>query len=176
MVVKKVVKKKEIKAKIKKKEPIKKEIVDKKTVEKTNNNNNNNNIVTENPPPKVNDNKKTPLGDFDNDKNLVKIENGKYALKNQKVDGINIVIHNEIPPAYPELALKMGYRKKTIVKVRFLVGKDGHVSNIKFYTNSTYGFEDEVRKVLKNWVFEPILYNNSPTPVYFYKVFNFVAK
>ena len=116
------------------------------------------------------------LGDQENDKNLIKIENGQYALKNQKVSGIHVVIQKEIPPAYPDLALKMGYRKETLVKVKFLVDKKGRIEDIKFYTNSKYGFESEVEKALKQWVFEPILYQNKPMPIYFYKVFHFVSK
>ncbi len=116
------------------------------------------------------------LGDQENDKNLVKIQNGQYALKNQKISGIHVVIQKEVPPSYPDLALKMGYRKETIVKVKFLVDKKGHVGDIKFYTNSKYGFEVEVEKALKNWVFEPILYQKKPMPIYFYKVFHFVSK
>ena len=116
------------------------------------------------------------LGDRDNDKNLVKIKNGEYALKNQKVSGINIVISKEVAPTYPELALKMGYRKETIVKVKFLVGKDGRVEDIKFYSKSKYGFEKEVEKALKQWKFDPIIYKGTPTPTYFYKVFNFTPK
>jgi protein TonB len=116
------------------------------------------------------------LGDRENDKNLVKIKNGEYALKNQKISGINIVINKEIAPTYPELALKMGYRKDTVVKVKFLVGKTGFVEDIKFYTKSKYGFEVEVEKALKQWKFDPIIYKGTPTPTYFYKVFNFVAK
>ena len=107
---------------------------------------------------------------------LVKIQNGQYALKNQKVSGIHVVIQKEVPPSYPDLALKMGYRKETIVKVKFLVDEKGHVGDIKFYTNSKYGFEVEVEKALKNWVFEPILYQKKPMPIYFYKVFHFVSK
>jgi protein TonB len=116
------------------------------------------------------------LGNQENDKNLVKVQNGQYALKNQKVSGINIVIHKEIPPSYPDLALKMGYRKETLVKVKFLVDKKGRVGDIKFYTKSKYGFEDEVEKALKQWVFEPIIYQEKPMPIYFYKVFHFVSK
>jgi len=116
------------------------------------------------------------LGDQENDKNLVKIQNGQYALKNQKVSGIHVVIQKEIPPAYPDLALKMGYKKETLVKVKFLVDKKGRIEDIKFYTNSKYDFESEVEKALKQWVFEPILYQDKPIPIYFYKVFHFVSK
>ncbi|MCS5421858.1 MULTISPECIES: energy transducer TonB [Psychrilyobacter] len=116
------------------------------------------------------------LGNQENDKNLIKIQNGQYALKNQKVSGINIVIHKEIPPSYPDLALKMGYEKETLVKVKFLVDKKGRVEDIKFYTSSKYGFEDEVKKALKQWVFEPVVYQDKPMPIYFYKVFHFVSK
>ena len=116
------------------------------------------------------------LGDLENDKNLIKIQNGQYALKNQKVSGIHIVIQKEISPTYPNLALKMGYKKETLVKVKFLVDKKGRIGDIKFYTNSKYGFESEVEKALKQWVFEPIVYQNKPMPIYFYKVFHFVSK
>ncbi|UUV18692.1 TonB family protein [Fusobacteria bacterium ZRK30] len=116
------------------------------------------------------------LGDQENDKNLIKIQNGQYALKNQKVSGIHIVIQKEISPAYPDLALKMGYKKETLVKVKFLVDKKGRIKDIKFYTSSKYGFESEVEKALKKWVFEPILYHDKPMPIYFYKVFHFVSK
>lgn len=110
------------------------------------------------------------------DKNLVNIKDGEYALKNQRVSGIHIVIDKEIPPTYPDLALKMGYKKETIVKVKFLVNKKGKVRDIKFYTSSKYGFENEVEKALKQWVFEPIIYRDKPMPIYFYKVFHFVSK
>ncbi|MEI6858048.1 energy transducer TonB [Psychrilyobacter sp.] len=118
----------------------------------------------------------TILGDQENDKNLIKIKNGQYALKNQKVSGIHVVIHKEIPPSYPNLALKMGYRKETLVKVKFLVDRKGRVGEVKFYTNSKYGFEDEVEKALKQWVFEPIIYRGKPMAIYFYKIFRFVSK
>lgn len=116
------------------------------------------------------------LKDEENDKNLIKIQNGRYALKNQKVSGIHIVINKEVLPTYPDLALKMGYKKETIVKVKFLVNKKGKVGDIKFYTSSKYGFENEVEKALKQWAFEPIIYRNRPMPLYFYKVFHFVSK
>ena len=116
------------------------------------------------------------LGNQKNDKNLVKIQNGQYALKNQKISGIHIIIQKEISPAYPNLALKMGYRKETFVKVKFLVNKKGRVQDIKFYTKSKYGFEYEVESALKQWIFEPIIYQDKPMPIYFYKVFHFVSK
>lgn len=113
------------------------------------------------------------LGDQENDKNLIKMENGQYALKNQNVSGIHIVIQKEVPPERPDLALKMGYNKETLVKVKFLVDEKGRVGNITFYTSSKYDFEYEVEKALKQWIFEPICYKNKPIPVYFYKVFRF---
>lgn len=138
-----------------------------KNIEK---NNSNIEMVQETP---TND---TVLGDKENDKNLIKIQNGKYALKNQKISGINIIIQKEIPPTYPNLALKMGYKKETLVKVKFLVNKKGEIKDVKFYTHSKYGFESEVEKALKQWVFEPIVYQNEPMPIYLYKVFHFVSK
>jgi len=129
-------------------------------------------VESSTPPPTKN---KT-VGKVENDKNLVKIENGRYALKNQKVPGIKIVIQKEIQPEYPELALKMGDRKKTIVKVKFLVDENGNVGDMEFYTTSKYGFEKEVEKALKKWKFKPIIYNGKPTPIYFYKIFNFIPK
>ena len=116
------------------------------------------------------------LGDQENDKNLIKMENGQYALKNQKISGIHIVIIKKIPPTYPNLARKMGYKKKTFVKVKFLVDEKGRVRNITFYTKSKYDFEGEVEEALKKWVFEPIIYHGKPMPTYFSKVFHFVYK
>ena len=113
------------------------------------------------------------LGDEENDKNLVEMKNGQYALKNQRVTGINYVISKEVPPAYPEFARKMGYNKETLVKVKFLVDIKGKITDIKFYTTSKFGFEDEVEKALKQWIFKPIIYQNKPMPVYFYKVIRF---
>jgi protein TonB len=68
----------------------------------------------------------------------------------------------------------MGYRKEVSIKVKFLVDKNGNVQDITFYTNSKYGFEREVEKALKQWKFEPVIYNGTPTPIYFYKIFKFV--
>ena len=146
----------------KKKEIISKEkpIVNKKTSEietDQKNNNTNNKIVAS------------------KDGDLIKLSNGEFALKNQRVQGIDIVINNEISPKYPEIALKMGYRKGFKVKVKFLVDKNGHVKDIKFYTNSKYGFENSVEEALKRWKFEPIIYKGSSTSTYFYKIFTFEA-
>ncbi len=110
------------------------------------------------------------------DKNFMQTEDGNWAAKNQNIDGLELVFLNTPTPKYPNIARKLGFRGDFIVKVRFLVGLDGKVDEIKFYSDTSgkkYGFESEVKKALSNWRMKPVKFDGRTVKVYFYKTFKF---
>lgn len=105
---------------------------------------------------------------------FIQLSKGIYAAKNQGVEGLNYTFLSQPEPDYPIAAKRIGYSKEVIIKVRFLVGLDGEIEEIKFYGNDNkLGFHDEVEKALKNWKLTPITVNNKKVKLYFYKVFKF---
>ena len=109
------------------------------------------------------------------DKILQNNGDGTYtALSN---NGIKYKIIKEIAPDYPKQAETIRYRKKVIVKAKFLVNEKGEVQNITIVqSHKKLGFDDAVISVLKKWKFSPIHYNNEIIKVYFQKEFVFESK
>lgn len=105
---------------------------------------------------------------------LVKISEGVYAAKNQGIEGLKYEILFQQDPEYPEIGKRLGYRKPVEVKVRFLVGYEGKIEEIKFYGEDIgMGFRGEVEKVLKKWRFSPVTLKEKKIKMYFYKAFIF---
>lgn len=109
------------------------------------------------------------------DKILQNNGDGTYtALSN---NGIKYKIIKEIAPDYPKQAETIRYRKRVIVKAKFLVDEKGEVQNITIVqSHKKLGFDDSVISALKKWKFAPIHYNNEIIKVYFQKEFVFESK
>ena len=109
------------------------------------------------------------------DKILQNNGDGTYtALSN---NGIKYKIIKEIAPEYPKQAETIRYRKKVVVKAKFLVDEKGEVQNITIVqSHKKLGFDDAVISALKKWKFSPIHYNNEIIKVYFQKEFVFESK
>lgn len=109
------------------------------------------------------------------DKILQNNGDGTYtALSN---NGIKYKIIKEVAPDYPKQAETIRYRKKVIVKAKFLVDEKGEVQNITIVqSHKKLGFDDAVISALKKWRFSPIHYNNKIIKVYFQKEFVFESK
>lgn len=102
-------------------------------------------------------------------------KDGTYtALSN---NGIKYKILKEIEAIYPKQAENINYRKKVIVKAKFMVNENGEVENIFIVqSHKKLGFDDAVISALKKWKFSPIYYNNKIIKVYFQKEFVFESK
>ena len=109
------------------------------------------------------------------DKILQNNGDGTYtALSN---NGIKYKIIKEMAPDYPKQAETIRYRKKVIVKAKFLVNEKGEVQNITIVqSHKKLGFDDAVISALKKWKFSPVHYNNEIIKVYFQKEFVFESK
>lgn len=91
--------------------------------------------------------------------------------------GIKYKITREITPVYPKQAENIRYRKKVIVKAKFLVDQSGNVKNISIIdSHSKLGFDQAVIDALGKWKFSPIVYNGKVISVYFQKEFVFEPK
>lgn len=101
-------------------------------------------------------------------------DGGYIALSSQ---GIKYEILNEVEPDYPSQAEVIGYSKKVIVTVKFLVGHQGNIEDIQIInSHKKLGFDDEVRKAIKKWRFKPIYHYGKNIKVYFVKDFVFNPK
>lgn len=88
--------------------------------------------------------------------------------------GINYTILNEVEPDYPSQAEMIGYSEKVMVTVKFLVGLKGQIEKIEIIkSHAKLGFDDEVRKAVKQWKFKPIYHHGKNIKVYFEKDFVF---
>lgn len=105
---------------------------------------------------------------------IMELEDGSLVAKNQGVKGLNYGFISEPEPRYPDLAKKMRYSKDVTIKVRFLIGYNGRVEDVRFYDDETkYGFREEVKKALSGWKATPITIDGQPVKLYFYKSFRF---
>ena len=107
-------------------------------------------------------------------KDFIQLSKGGYAAKNQGVKGLNYSFISQPEPNYPTAAKRVGYSREVIIKVKFLVGFNGSIEEIKFYgKDNGLGFHSEVKKALNNWKLTPITIKNKKVKLYFYKVFKF---
>lgn len=91
--------------------------------------------------------------------------------------GIKYKIIREVKPEYPKQAENIRYRKKVVVKARFLVDQKGEVKNISIiHSHSKLGFDQAVITALNRWKFSPIIYEGEVIKVYFQKEFVFEPK
>lgn len=91
--------------------------------------------------------------------------------------GIKYKITREVTPIYPKQAENIRYRKKVIVKAKFLVDQSGNVKNISIInSHSKLGFDQAVIDALGKWKFSPIVFNGKVISVYFQKEFVFEPK
>lgn len=91
--------------------------------------------------------------------------------------GIKYKIIKEIKPEYPKQAENIRYRKKVVVKARFLVDQSGNVKNISIInSHAKLGFDQAVITALNRWKFSPIVYEGKTISVYFQKEFVFEPK
>ena len=107
--------------------------------------------------------------------NFTANSDGTYTAISSK--GINFEIVNQPAPDYPRQAEMIRYSQIVTVEVRFLVGLDGSIEDIKIIkSHEKFGFDNEVLKILKKWKFKPITYNGKKIKVYFNKEFVFTPK
>ncbi len=119
--------------------------------------------------------KGNPEDDITKNGNFTMSSDGTYTAISSK--GINFEIVTQIDPAYPRQAEVIRYNKTVIVEVRFLVGLNGNVEDIKIVkSHEKFGFDKEVISALKRWKFKPIKYNGRNIKVYFNKEFVFTPK
>lgn len=91
--------------------------------------------------------------------------------------GIQYKIIREIEPEYPKQAENIRYRKRVVVKARFLVDEFGNVKNISIInSHARLGFDQAVITALNRWKFSPIVYEGRTIRVYFQKEFIFEPK
>lgn len=115
----------------------------------------------------------TESSDLSSD-SFIHLEDGSIVAKNQGVKGLSYGWINDPDPQYPTIARRMKYDKDVIIKVRFLVGYDGKIEEVRFYDNMTgYGFRNEVEKTLKEWEATPVKVDGQKVKLYFYKTFKF---
>lgn len=107
--------------------------------------------------------------------NFIENSDGTYTVVSSK--GIDFKILKEISPNYPRQAEIARYNKTVIVEVKFLVGTNGSVEDIKIIkSHEKFGFDKEVISALKKWKFKPVVYNGRNIKVYFNKEFIFTPK
>ncbi len=169
---KKVEKKKQIKSKIadKKKKPEKKKEEPKeipqeavKQLEVAKDNNDSAKVK--------NDAKGEGQGVFTGSNFMADGDGGYIALSSA---GINYEIINEVEPEYPSQAEAIGYSKKVVVSVKFLVGLKGNIEKVQIIkSHSKLGFDREVKKAIERWRFKPIIHHGKNIKVYFVKDFIF---
>lgn len=108
---------------------------------------------------------------------LIELSQGVFAAKNQGVQGLKYSFISQPDPEYPLAAKRVSYTKEVSIKVRFLVGLNGEIEDIKFYSDKdSLGFQKEVEKTLNKWKLTPVTLNNKPIKLYFYKEFKFNQK
>lgn len=118
--------------------------------------------------------KKSESSSNSNSNDIIELSKGIFAAKNQGVKGLEYKFISQPDPDYPLAAKRIGYNKKVSIKVRFLVGLDGKVEEVKFYNQKdSLGFQAEVEKILKEWVLTQVTLNKKPIKLYFYKEFKF---
>jgi predicted RNase H-like nuclease (RuvC/YqgF family) len=82
-------------------------------------------------------------------------------------------------PKYPTPAKNLKLKKDVIVTANFIVNEFGDVENIELTSNykdfKKLGFYNEVEKVIKNYKFSPIYYNNKIVKVKFRKNYKFIS-
>ena len=108
---------------------------------------------------------------------LIELSQGVFAAKNQGVQGLKYSFISQPDPEYPLAAKRVSYTKEVSIKVRFLVGLNGEIEDIKFYSDKdSLGFQKEVEKTLNKWKLTPVTLNSKPIKLYFYKEFKFNQK
>ena len=103
--------------------------------------------------------------------------NGDGSYTALSAEGINYKLISSPQPAYPARAERSGYRGEVSVRARITVGLRGTVENVQIISgNSGMGFDDEVRRVLRSWRFEPIYYQNRNIKMQFTRTFHFKSR
>lgn len=170
--VKEKKKEKEIKSKIadkknkvKKKQKVVEEVVEEQVVA---------NNKVDSPQKISNDVKGEGKGIFEGSNFIADGDGGYIALSSA---GINYEILNEVEPDYPSQAESIGYSKKVVVTVKFLVGLKGNIEKVQIIkSHSKLGFDREVRKAIAKWRFKPIIHHGKNIKVYFVKDFIFNSR
>lgn len=112
-----------------------------------------------------------------NNDDLIELSHGVFAAKNQGVQGLTYSFISQPDPEYPLAAKRISYSKEVSIKVRFLVGLNGEIEEVKFYNKTdSLGFQKEVEKTLSKWKLTTVTLNNKPIKLYFYKEFKFNQK
>lgn len=112
---------------------------------------------------------------FADNKNFRLNGDGTYTALSSK--GINYKVILSPEPNYPARANSARYNRDVTVRAKFIVGLKGNVESIQIISgNSGMGFDDEVRKTLNKWKYQPIYYNNKNIKVTFTKTFYFKSR
>ncbi len=168
-------KKKEIKSKIenkkKKKEKKKEKVIDEIVKNKKIENKDIGKSEIDSEEKISNDTKGEGQGVFSGSNFVVDGDGGYIALSSA---GINYQILNEVEPDYPSQAESIGYSKRVVVTVKFLVGLKGNIEKVQIIkSHAKLGFDSEVRKAIGKWRFKPIVHHGKNIKVYFVKDFIF---
>jgi|GEM_PF-5187134 len=103
--------------------------------------------------------------------------NGDGSYTALSAEGINYKLISSPQPAYPVRADRNRYRRDVSVRARITVGLRGTVENVQIISgNSGMGFDEEVKKALASWRFEPIYYQNRNIKMQFTRTFHFKSR
>jgi TonB family protein len=96
-------------------------------------------------------------------------------LKKEVLDVYNSIdakLLNSVSPVYPYLAKRRGI--EMVVKVNFIIDKDGRVTNIKFDQQRKLNyFKPAIRSAMRKWRFSPATINNNKVESNMTKIFSF---
>lgn len=89
--------------------------------------------------------------------------------------GIAYKIRHEETPVYPREARSIGFNKVVKLRVRFLVGLDGHVESAEVTTKNVpnLGFRESALAAVRQMEFDPIIYRGHNIKMFFRKTIVF---
>lgn len=100
-------------------------------------------------------------------------EDGTYTALGS--GGIAYKIRHEETPVYPREARSIGFNKVVKLRVRFLVGLDGHVESAEVTTKNVpnLGFRESALAAVRQMEFDPIIYRGHNIKMFFRKTIVF---
>ena len=103
------------------------------------------------------------------------VDNGDGTYTALGSGGIAYKIRHEETPVYPREARSIGFNKVVKLRVRFLVGLDGHVESAEVTTKNVpnLGFRESALAAVRQMEFDPIMYKRHNIKVFFRKTIVF---
>ncbi len=111
---------------------------------------------------------------FEHSKDFLRDVDGSFIAINSNIDGINLTFKENPQPVYPKNFRRVRLRRGLVIETSFIINTSGKVENIKLLNTNPKEFEEEVKKALELWSFEPIVYNGERIKVKVNK--NFIFK